>query len=354
MRTRRLLGTLLLVLALHALGWRLAVGGSASSGPARAGVRVVALVSVPQGRGVPRDAGDAPPARDARGAARRALVTPAAPAAPAAPVTRIARGARRRGAGAGVLAGQGGASPPSRTRAPPDRWPVYATRPPPSMSLRYVVAQHLGPAASAPASGEATLAWVNTGGAFALTLSTTVADRPPREWASAGRFDAAGVAPQSLVERERGRDRRAVQFDREAAQVHFSSAPEVPGTAPGVQDRWSWIAQLAAIAEAESLRGPPVGPWTLQVAGLRGDLARWTFRVVPPADPPSLIAPSGNELSAAAERAPGLLHVLRASERPYDLRIEAWLSPALHHFPTALRMSTPPGPWSLTLARPST
>jgi hypothetical protein len=31
------------------------------------------------------------------------------------------------------------------------------------------------------------------------------------------------------------------------------------------------------------------------------------------------------------------------------LRIEAWLSPALHHFPAALHMSTPPGPWSLTL-----
>jgi hypothetical protein len=46
-----------------------------------------------------------------------------------------------------------------------------------------------------------------------------------------------------------------------------------------------------------------------------------------------------------------LLHVLRATQRPYDLRIEAWLSPALHHLPAGLRMSTPPGRWSLSLWR---
>jgi hypothetical protein len=44
-----------------------------------------------------------------------------------------------------------------------------------------------------------------------------------------------------------------------------------------------------------------------------------------------------------------LLHLLREPERPYDLRVEAWLSPALHHLPIGLRMSTPPGTWSIAL-----
>jgi hypothetical protein len=44
-----------------------------------------------------------------------------------------------------------------------------------------------------------------------------------------------------------------------------------------------------------------------------------------------------------------LLHVVRIPEQPYDLRIEAWLSPSLHHLPAGLRMSTPPGTWSLSL-----
>jgi len=114
-----------------------------------------------------------------------------------------------------------------------------------------------------------------------------------------------------------------------------------------VQDRWSWIAQLAAIAEAQAARGPPPDHWDVQVAGLRGDVERWTFRVLPPGEPPPELR--GNDLSAPGDRAPALLHVLRATEQPYDLRVEAWLAPSLHHLPAALRLSTPPGPWSQCL-----
>jgi hypothetical protein len=66
------------------------------------------------------------------------------------------------------------------------------------------------------------------------------------------------------------------------------------------------------------------------------------------ADTP-LPAGQGNEVSAGCGQACALLHVLREPERPYDLRVEAWLAPALHHFPAALRLSTPPGGWSLSL-----
>ena len=233
-------------------------------------------------------------------------------------------------------------------------WPVYATRPPASVTLHYALAQRTGAAASAATVGQATLEWTNAGEAFTLRLATAAEGRPPRDWESVGGFDAAGVAPLRLVERERGRDRRAINFDRDAGRVRFSGAPGAPGTAPGVQDRWSWVAQLAAIAEAGARSGRLAGPWHLQVAGLRGDLERWTFRVLPPDVPPPELAPRGNELSGAGDRAPALLHVLRATERPYDLRIEAWLSPSLHHFPAGLRLSTPPGPWSLSLWQRST
>ena len=83
-----------------------------------------------------------------------------------------------------------------------------------------------------------------------------------------------------------------------------------------------------------------------RIAGLRGDLDHWSFRVLADASPPL-----GDDAVAliACPRACPLLHVLREPERPYDLRIEAWLAPGLHHFPAGLRMSTPPGPWSLSL-----
>ena len=329
-----------MVLVLHALGWQLAFGALPRFAVARAGVRAFAVVSVPQGGQVPLASGDALPplvrAVDVRMPAR-------APApATASPPVRVTRGP----------AGASGAATRATADSSAEAWPVYATHAPPSATLRYALVQQRGGAAGAPAPGEATLAWTNAGGAFALRLTTSTAGRPPREWESTGRFDRAGIAPDRLVERERGRDKRTVDFDHDGARVRFSSAPGAPSIVPGAQDRWSWMAQLAAIAEAGApaagRRAAPAGPWTLQVAGLRGDVERWTFRVLPPGDPPP--GPQGNDLSTSAERAPGLLHVLRASERPYDLRIEAWLSPALHHFPAALRMSTPPGPWAVTLA----
>ena len=319
-----------MVLAAHAIGWQIAVGGPPPLAPARAGAQRVAWVSVPQRAQVPATMPD-------HGVAQ----PPPPPLAPAPirPATRMTPAPH-------APTGDGGAS---RRAAPAAvSWPVYPTRPPPSATLRYALVQG-GEAGSA--GGSAELEWRRDGAAFSLLLATVVGDRPPREWQSSGTFDAAGVAPLRLVEREKGRDKRTVSFDRDRGVVRFSGASGAPAVVRGAQDRWSWIAQLAAIAEAGARRGERAERWDLQVAGLRGELERWTFRVLPPGDPPPELRPQGNELSASADRAPALLHVLRATERPYDLRIEAWLSPSLHHLPAGLRMSTPPSTWSLSLWR---
>ena len=320
MRTRRLCGLTLVVLAAHAIAWQFVVGGLPALAPARAGVHRVVVVSVPRRAQLPVTSSDdatepvraAPPAR--------ATLAPRVPAGDGGALRRAARDLRA--------------------------WPVYAAQPPPSTTLRYALVQT---GAAASAAGVAELEWARDASTFSLRLATAVGDRPPREWQSAGAFDAAGVAPLRLVEREKGRDKRTVSFDRDRGVVRFSGASGAPAVAPGVQDRWSWIAQLAAIAEAGARRGERPSRWDLQVAGLRGELERWTFRVLPPGDPPPELRQQGNELSASGDRAPALLHVLRATEQPYDLRIEAWLSPSLHHLPAGLRMSTPPGPWSFSL-----
>ena len=314
-----------MVLALHAIVWRLAVGGWPCLEPAPSGVHRIALVSVPQ--------------------RASASSTPAVRVAAAMPVQPSARG--RESARAGVtpsrsLTGAGGARRSAAAGA--REWPVYPTQAPPSATLHYALVQ--GGAASA-VGGSAVLVWQREERGFSLRLATAIGDRPPREWQSTGAFDTAGVAPLRLVERERGRDKRTLSFDRDGGRVRFSGASATPAIAPGVQDRWSWIAQLAAIAEAGARRGERPVRWELQVAGLRGDLERWTFQALPSGAPPPEL--QGNDLSMRGDRDPALLHVLRATEHPYDLRIEAWLSPALHHLPAGLRMSTPPGPWSLSL-----
>jgi hypothetical protein len=320
----------LLVLALHALAWRIAAGGRTRLVPAPVSVHRIALVSVPQRTAAASQANPV--------AAPKAVRMPAPPIRATPPPARVLARVTpeaRAPTGAGGARGQ---SPPAT-----HDWPVYPTRPPPSTTLRYALAQT---GVASAAAGRAELEWRRDAQAFSLHLATTAGERAPREWLSTGRFDAAGVAPLRLVERERGRDRRTLSFDRDAGRVRFSGAPGAPEVARGAQDRWSWIAQLAAIAEAQAPRGPPPDHWDLQVAGLRGDVERWTFRVLPPGEPPPELADAA---AAAGQRAPVWLHVLRATEQPYDLRIEAWLSPALHHLPAGLRMSTPPGPWSLSL-----
>ena len=324
------------MLALHLVAWQIALGGLPRYATPSVGAHRLALVSVPQRARVPA----APVA--VVGAQLRTLATGPASHGVEAPASERMRASA---SPAHAPVGDGGSL--RHATAGASAWPVYATQAPPSATLHYALVQE--GAASASSTGSAELEWTHRANAFSLRLATAVADRPAREWQSTGTFDAAGVAPVRLVERERGRDRRAINFDRDGDRVRFSGASGALAIAPGAQDRWSWIAQLAAIAEADSQRGQRPAAWELQVAGLRGELERWTFRVLPPGDLPPELQPQGNELSAGGDRAPALLHVLRATEQPYDLRIEAWLSPSLHHLPAGLRMSTPPGPWSLAL-----
>jgi len=302
----------------HALVWQMATGDGRRPTAARPALRRVTLVAAP---------GPAPaPPIDARGR------PPAHEAAPSA--ARRAPGAH--GAAPGAVA----ARPPTPA-GPPEAWPTYRTRTPPPLAVHYALAPASGP------EGEAELDWTHDAQGFTLRLSTTPPGRPAREWLSTGGFDAAGLAPLRLAEREKARDRRAVNFDQAAREVRFSGSTRTLPIAPGAQDRWSWIAQLAAIAEAAPRPVAPGTTWRVQVAGLRGELDAWTLRVLDDAAPPA-------ELPPGCARDCALLHVLKEPEHPYDLRVEAWLDPGLHHFPAGLRLSTPPSSWSLALwARPS-
>ncbi len=374
MRALRLCGLTLAVVTAHLIAWRIAAAGWVPLAFARAGVRWIVL-----GAAVPRDVAAAVPAT------RPPLVPAAAPppsppslqalaeaavparmptprtASPAVPTTSTpSTPAARTRTAAAPRAGDGGTARRVEALAPP--LATYPTRAPPTTSMRYVLVQ-ADAHAPAPARGTATLDWQHHATSFSLRVAFDALRAPPREWVSTGGFDAAGVAPLRLAERERGRDKRAVNFDRDAGRVRFSGTTQALPLAPGTQDRWSWVAQLAAIAEAASTadarrrpaaRAParriPAGTtWTIAVAGLRGEMARWVFRVLPDATLPPEAGPQRNDSSDEEARAPALLHLLREPERPYDLRIEAWLSPALHHLPVGLRMSTPPGSWSVAL-----
>jgi hypothetical protein len=322
MRALRFCGLTLAVAGAHLAAWQAASPRPLQAPAAmrtRAEARHVAWVAVASSAGMPSaaarlrpDAADAPAARPRPRASGVPAARPTSPHPPGA----------------------------AASRRDAVRWPIYATRPPPSTRLEYRL-QQVNPRGALPA-GRAVLAWSRDAGAFSLLLATTLPGRPPREWRSEGGFDAAGIAPRRLAQRDRGRETHIVELDPARASVGLPGRTPVAGAAPGVQDRWSWIAQLAAIAEAA---GGRIGTVHVQVAGLRGELEHWAFHAVPGvALPPG----AAGQVPAALPAAP-LLHLVREPEHPFDLRVELWSSPATHHLPIALRLSTPPGRWSFEL-----
>ena len=189
--------------------------------------------------------------------------------------------------------------------------PVYPTRLPQAGAWRYRLQRGL-------AIGEAELVWQpQPGGAYEMRLQGRIAGVTVLDWASRGAIDGAGIAPERYAIRRRGRDHQAANFQRDASQITFSGPTHELPLLTGVQDRLSWMLQLAAIVEAVPERFRPGSRIVLMVVGARGGSDVWSFQVVGPdavADTPAL-------------------KLVREARRARDLQVELWLDPARGHLP---------------------
>lgn len=199
--------------------------------------------------------------------------------------------------------------------------PVYPTRLPPPARLRYE--QRRGAQV-----GSAELVWRPGDDSYTLTLEGSTIAGGAAGWASAGGFDAAGIAPERFVDRRRGRDVRAANFRRDSGRITYSGPQVEHPLLPGAQDRLSWMLQLPAIVEADPERFTAGAQVTMLVTGTRGDAEAWTF-VVEAVEPVDL--PEG--------RIDNALRLHREPTRAYDAAVEVWLDPARAHLPVRLRLS---------------
>jgi hypothetical protein len=222
------------------------------------------------------------------------------------------------------------ASAPVAAQVAAQTAPVFATRLPPAFDLRFEMRR-------GALAGEADLQWRPQPEGYELTLATRVLGLDAMGLASRGRFDPAGLAPERFVDRRRGRDRRAVNFDREAGVITYSGPQARHPLHPGAQDRLSWMVQLPAIVEAAPERFGAGERIVIFVTGARGDADLWTFVV------------QGIESVEVGSGAVRALKLTREPRKPYDTQVEIWLDPAHHHLPVRARLTTLPGGEALEL-----
>jgi hypothetical protein len=174
-------------------------------------------------------------------------------------------------------------------------------------------------------SGQAQWRYSSEAGRYRLELQTSVLGQNLSHLRSEGGSSRAGLEPLRFVDGRRGRDRRAVNFQRDAPggpRISFSGPGHELPLPEGVQDRLSWLLQLAAIVDADpALRraGAEVSMW---VVGPRGDADVWTFEV---AGADALRGDDG-------QPQPALALQRKASPR-YDTEVRVWLDPAARHLP---------------------
>lgn len=210
--------------------------------------------------------------------------------------------------------------------------PVYATRTPPAFRLSYALRR-------GAMSGQAELTLQRPGNGYALELKGTALGLEVLGLSSRGGFGPQGFMPERFVDRRRGKDRLAANFDHSAGRITYSGTPVAQALLPGAQDRLSWMVQLAAILEAAPARYPAGSRIALSVSGARGDVDIWTF-----------VVQGRQRLELPSGTVPHALRLTREPRRPYDTQVEAWLDPAQHHLPVRARLTVLPGGETLELS----
>ena len=207
------------------------------------------------------------------------------------------------------------------------QWPAQV---PQALQLHYL-------AQRGAAQGHAEITWQPEAGSYELRVKVEVPGTPAIDWLSRGQWGSDGLRPERMVEHQRQRAVRAVNFQREKGLISFSGSPRSVPLGAQAQDRASWLLQLWAWARA--LPQPPRSGQTLQlaVASPRGDVDDWQFEVQAP-----------EQREVAGQRVT-LIPLVRSPQRPYDLRVTVWLTDDLAYWPAGVAWGVEPGGVPLVL-----
>ncbi len=216
----------------------------------------------------------------------------------------------------------GAASPAS---APADDEPVslYRTRPPPAITLRYEVKR-------GGLHGTGDLVWRPRADGYELNLDFKLGGMSLLSQSSSGAFDAGGLAPVRFTDQRWRRAAMATNFQRTAGKITYSGSSSEYPLQPGVQDRLSWMVQLAAIVSAQPQLTKPGGRIAMRVTGSHGDYGVWVFRCVGP----EAVEAKGGTVEA--------IKFVREAREAYDTTVQVWLDPKQHDLPVRATQKSGP------------
>lgn len=206
--------------------------------------------------------------------------------------------------------------PPSATAG--DRWPARVAAP---QRLVYEVS---GEIRRLPYTARSELLWQHDGAQYRARLEVGALFMGSRVQTSEGRLDDHGLSPLRFG--DRSRQEQAAHFDAASGRIRFSANTPEAALSPGAQDRLSLFLQVGALAAANPDRFAPGSTITVQTASAR-DADLWVLRV---GEPETLDLPAGPVTALALVREP---------RRPYDIRLELWLAPAMNYLPVRVRLT---------------
>lgn len=209
--------------------------------------------------------------------------------------------------------------------------PLYATRIPPAATLNYRLRR-------GTLQGQAELRWQRADERYEAQLLARVAGAPLFRLSSEGGLDARGLAPERFTDQRARRGTRAISFQRESGRVSFSAVPAVLELGQGMQDRLSWIVQLAAVASVNPERLAAGGEIVLMIVGMRGETVPWRFV-------------SLGAVEAGDANTPPPIHLQRLAASTYDTSVDVWLDPQPPHWPVRAQWRNGPTDVGLELWR---
>jgi hypothetical protein len=176
-----------------------------------------------------------------------------------------------------------------------------------------------------------TIHWTSDGQAYEMVVSVPLPFVGTFSYASHGRVDAFGLAPDQYIERRGHRPEDVTTFNRGTKRIGFTKTSATLALPDGAQDRFSVVMQLASLVRGDPNAYQP--GVTRQFFVTDNDSGQiWPIEVI------------GNETVRTRAGFVDARHFMRLPRRDGDRRrIDVWLAPSLGWLPVRILQTEPNG-----------